>query len=456
MYVDKDLSSKTTNDFLKHSSQDSNLEMVIADIQKQLAQYDFSNDFIGWHGIPLWDNAIEIKGNNEEFTFYVPTKKIYENDIATFFIVGYHHGSFHYELHQRNLRSFHTSGAFGLTRDKCEKLFYYLDYTVLNKKDTIFLRTIKTGRNIHSQIPSLTGKGIEINLISVCFWITHEYECDPLPKPAGFASLTTEYCYWDEQVCIDIDGEGGGGGSGGGGTGGGGGGGGCPWYNPTCSGPPAPVTLNPCQIVDSLVTMHGYSTFLNELRLYANTNHHETSIMMTNPLVEGSLWDSASGPENDLSVNFNVAIPIAGILHNHYNDPTRLTIFSFDDFQKIYEIFNDHKIKDAKSFTFGMVTDSSSYIMFIDSATFKSFADTHLANEQDVALFKSIFYDGFGISPNNTVATNELLFLKAINYFGCGIKLFKGNANMTHFTPIKLNGAFNAVEEDTNCNLLPD
>jgi hypothetical protein len=112
-------------------------------------------------------------------------------------------------------------------------------------------------------------------------------------------------------------------------------------------------------------------------------------------------------------------------------------------------------IKNAKTFTFGVVTDSSSYILMLDSAQFKHFGDRWFNDPTFYKLFESAFYDGYKINPNNSVAANELAFLKALTNLNCGIKLFRGNASLTQFTPIRLNTAANAVEVAVNCIFLP-
>ena len=45
------------------------LEKVIADIKVQLAQKDFSSDFIKWHGQPVWDKALNLEKNSTNFIF---------------------------------------------------------------------------------------------------------------------------------------------------------------------------------------------------------------------------------------------------------------------------------------------------------------------------------------------------------------------------------------------------
>jgi hypothetical protein len=51
------------------------LEKVIADMEKQLKQHDFSTDFTSWHGKPLWEKALIIKASDKKFGCLINSKR---------------------------------------------------------------------------------------------------------------------------------------------------------------------------------------------------------------------------------------------------------------------------------------------------------------------------------------------------------------------------------------------
>lgn len=136
----------------------------------------------------------------------------------------------------------------------------------------------------------------------------------------------------------------------------------------------------------------------------------------------------------------NPAVPVDGTVHSHYNDPLRLTVFSSDDFFKLYDWFKNGKIANLNTFTFGMVSDSTAYIMMItDSTAFANFGIMLLNDIDEDEMFNSTFYDGFGIKEDKPMTDNEKRFLKAIQTLNTGLSLFKANSAITKFTKIQIN-----------------
>ncbi len=248
--------------------------------------------------------------------------------------------------------------------------------------------------------------------------------------------------------------------------GGGGGGYGYPWWIPGGAGSPpnggggggsgtiawvyVPPVLTPCQVVDSLMNIPDYKIFLDDFKS-KTADHHETAIVMLDPLINPITYDTTTGPENDLGVNYNPPIPVNGVLHNHYNSPDRLTIFSLDDLVKVYLMLTDHEIINAKTFTLGLVTDSSSYILMIDSTQFKQFGDTWFSDSISLIEANNIYFKNYNIAAGNSAALNEYNFLKLVTSLNMGIKLFRGNSTLTQFTPIRIKDDGLSVETATNC-----
>lgn len=205
--------------------------------------------------------------------------------------------------------------------------------------------------------------------------------------------------------------------------------------------------LNPCEIVDSLVKMPNYVVVLNYLKSIVPIVNYELAVGIKNPLATPTEIDTVPGIPGTLSVSYNTVLPIDALAHSHYNDPQRLAIFSFDDMISLYQLYNTGKIKDTKSFTFAVVTDSSSYIMMItNTSLFRAFGNQWIANSVNKSLFNSAFYDAYGISESRSISDNEINFLRALQIFNTGISLFRGDSNFSKFTKLRLNENANGAE----------
>jgi hypothetical protein len=96
-------------------------------------------------------------------------------------------------------------------------------------------------------------------------------------------------------------------------------------------------------------------------------------------------------------------------------------------------------VKDTAHFTMGVVTDSTSYIMMIDNPVkFKNFINANLNDDVGVQLFQYSFYKTFKISENNPANLNGRRFLTAMNHFNTGLKIFRGNVDLSQFSPVKI------------------
>jgi hypothetical protein len=233
------------------------------------------------------------------------------------------------------------------------------------------------------------------------------------------------------------------------------GGGGCPWYNPSCNTPPPPppVPPNPCQVVSALIASADYQNKLNYLKGKGGDDH-ETAILMINPATDMTyeVVNAAAGGADNGNVDFNPAVQIDAVLHNHY-DATNSPIFSFSDIRKMYQLLKDGKIKNSKTFTLGVVTSTTSYLMMFDSTTFRNFGNEWLSDKLHYKSLEKLFYDIYKVHPNPAVVADKNL-LKFLKHKNCGIKLFKGNSDLTSFLPIVLNGDESEVVNDANCGIL--
>jgi len=228
-------------------------------------------------------------------------------------------------------------------------------------------------------------------------------------------------------------------GDGGGSTGGGGGssGGGSTGWEPFT---PTFDINNPCNVVDSLMKTQNFPIYYQYLRA-AVTHNYESGYLFKNPFDNiNTIHDSVAGPPGTLSISMSPAVPIDGALHNHYNDSLRLPVFSFDDFYQLYNWYENEKIDDTRIFTFGMVSDSTAYIIMItDSIAFETFGFNFLNDAEKCKLFKKVFYDGYGINEKKSIAENEKAFLKALQGLGAGISVFKAAPDLSSFGRIHVN-----------------
>ena len=283
--------------------------------------------------------------------------------------------------------------------------------------------------------------------------------CDECWECTAVLQLT--YC-WTEYV---DDGSGGGGGTGGtGGSGGGSSGGSTPPPCPNtpaartenvtnpCTGgwtpDPTPPPYDYCKVIDSLLTRPIFVQNLQRLR-DSTVRAYEIGTSFVNPFSQNTYSQthySAAGNNTQLAVQINLTAPADGVMHNHYDDSLRLPLFSAEDIYKLATYYSLNQVKDHKSFTFTLVTNNTSYIIMIsDPVAFNTFITTWFDTPAHFEMFKNHLYRNHHYGDAGlTTAQNEQNILKAMNappINGGGIKLFRGNADMTQFSPIKVNSA---------------
>jgi len=211
------------------------LEKVIADIKLQLAQKDFSSDFIKWHGQPLWDKALDLEKNSTNFILLIPTQK--NNNIETFIAARLKDGKFTYEMHRRSSleKKIIEPSSMNINRAFHQSILAYFNNTIMGKVDNIEqLATNITAKN------SVTSNGPQPDIyIQICYNAGY---CGPDACPAGTPEGTV--CCTTRQVCVTLWYNDDGGGGVGGDPGGGGNGGPpptpCPTANWYTENPPPP------------------------------------------------------------------------------------------------------------------------------------------------------------------------------------------------------------------------
>ncbi len=265
---------------------DTNLNLLIGDLNKQLQKNNFSAEFVKLHGQPLWQHAITVKKDYEHLTFYIPTQKSAGSSINSFFIATYNQGKWSYEIHQRSMLDSKQKEPTSLHYSKADyaKILAYFNYKILDKKDTLKSifpdqSALNTSKIINPQQNGSNGK-----MITVCTWITETIPCGLKTNESNW---TIPKCYHDVYTCFSFeDGSGGSGGTGNGdpGSGGGGGNGDTPtppcqqnkWYDPVpCQEIPQNCEYTEQeaqQILDNIVPEELYITKTESLGPQVNQN----------------------------------------------------------------------------------------------------------------------------------------------------------------------------------------
>ena len=216
-----------------------------------------------------------------------------------------------------------------------------------------------------------------------------------------------------------------------------------PGWVPIEDDPPLFDPNNPCNVVDSLLKTTAFPVLLHKLR-DSTINNYEIGYSQTNTLNPANYSNHYfSGQHEPESLNVNVVLSNAtdGVAHNHNNNPARLHNFSADDIYKLAYYWSIGKINNLSTFSYTVVTDSTSYILMIDNpAAFITFAQTWFDSEKHIKGFAVWLYTTHGYAKDgNSIAEDEKAFLSALQappLNGAGLKLFRGNADMTIFTPI--------------------
>jgi hypothetical protein len=208
--------------------------------------------------------------------------------------------------------------------------------------------------------------------------------------------------------------------------------------------PNPPLNLNtPCGVIDSLLKTSHFTNNLQNLR-DSCTKNYEKAITIRNPFIpllyDSTIFTGLPSDTDTMEVNIDMPIPIDGYMHNH---PKGSKIFGADDIFQMAKTFLSSRINNTQIFTFSVVSDSTSYVIMIsDLVKFQAFVNTWFSTLEKAELFSNFYYDTYEMDKNISIQQKEINFFKALNTFpnsGSGIKLFRGNQNMTIFSPIKLN-----------------
>jgi len=230
-------------------------------------------------------------------------------------------------------------------------------------------------------------------------------------------------------------------------------------WEPIEDDPPLFDPNNPCNVVDSLLKTTAFPVLLHKLR-DSTINNYEIGYSQLNTLNPANYSETYyTGQFNSETLSVDVILNYAtdGVAHNHNNSPDRLHNFSAEDIYKLAYYWSIGKINNLSTFSYTVVTDSTSYILMIDDPNaFINFAQSWFDSEKHFEAFKIHLYENHKYGKTgNTLAQDEKNFLSAVQaqgpgLNGCGLKLFKANQNMTTFTPVKMNSNGQIVENPCN------
>ena len=122
----------------------------------------------------------------------------------------------------------------------------------------------------------------------------------------------------------------------------------------------------------------------------------------------------------------NVTSMVETMIHTHSKGAN--SIFSFTDLGAISRIYHDLKMKDPKTFVFGVVTgDGTTYMMMIDNFdTFIAWTRT-FSNDYNIEVGEKLF-DSI-VNDNSGIAEKEAEFIQYLQQAKTGLKLYKGDTS---------------------------
>ena len=213
--------------------------IVVAEMQKQLKAQDVNN-FLNWHGQPIWDKAVKLDSKKENsITYLIPIAK--EKQITAFFgATVMPTGKILFEMHRQSTQV-----------DKAKEYSYA---NIGLKRSSFFLNYFNGVPTQPKEVEAISSTGENNFAVMVCWWESNQVECNYFNPTDSTAGIIAPPCFEWREICIPIGSDDTPGG------GGGGGGGGCTTCPPPCptddpwfslvppEGPPGPCEPNtpPC------------------------------------------------------------------------------------------------------------------------------------------------------------------------------------------------------------------
>lgn len=209
---------------------------------------------------------------------------------------------------------------------------------------------------------------------------------------------------------------------------------------------PADSTKIPCRQANLLAQNAKFKQLMAQLKTYVSDTTDKKEYLYAfsfNSSGKPTGMTSLTGTANQPMVSVNVPAPVDAIIHSHYAG-NLYSIFSFADLQVLATFRYINFIKNPKTFTLGLVTaKGTQYLLKIDDlAKFDAFANRLTINKESTHDLNTLWQKRYNMNVNNSIADNELNFIKFLEGENSGLKLFKGNNTFTEWNAKKIqNGA---------------
>ncbi len=159
-------------------------------------------------------------------------------------------------------------------------------------------------------------------------------------------------------------------------------------------------------------------------------------------------YDLRVGDANSVDVSMSTAAD--GFFHNHCSGANHYGSFGMDDVGAMYDAYANGMMIDTKTFTIGVATAEGTYILKIDDlSAFQTWGATNFGTGALSLSTKTSFETSWtflsGIYGNGK--GSELALLSMLE--SSGLKLFKGDANLTKWQAIRKN-LTNIINTDCN------
>ena len=212
---------------------------------------------------------------------------------------------------------------------------------------------------------------------------------------------------------------------------------------PNYPAPISPSGVGPCDYMTRLKSNEQWRQNMMDLKNSVTHNREYGYAFGPN-----GYWAIKSyGPVGQGSVNITFAGKIYGDMHSHYEDPQwGLSVFSAPDLLGLADAYQNNYMASVKNYSISVVTPyGTQYTIIVDNVQkFKAWVE-YVA--PDIST-RQAFIDGYHGNPFNinkdfNGLNNEQKLAHYLRVSESGLRLFKGNANMTDWTPITADDNFN-------------
>ena len=194
--------------------------------------------------------------------------------------------------------------------------------------------------------------------------------------------------------------------------------------------------VDPCDKVKKLEANSIFKEKLEELK-ENTTKDYETGFLLNH---NSTAYDPIQGNSGQDYIDFTVTGSFDGFIHSHFL-PNGNSIFSPDDIQVLYFLYNNKFINNTNTFIMSVVTgQGTSYTIIInDKAKFKNFGLNNLNNVANFTSFDTGYkanhhqlHNLFGL---DNIQAREVAMLEALK--DSGLSLLKGNSDFSEWQKIE-------------------